>query len=136
MHIIEFTCIDLYSPIGEPNPPFNLILTLPPSGLGVLLSWERGYAFETVRFVITSLNTASLSYEESFTNEASISLTPTPGPMGRTCPLYEFTVQSENDFNCISRSRLKISQQTLIPTGKNVCVTRCLPHTKRNLSSS
>ena len=115
--------------IGEPSPPFDLIVTLPPRGLGVLLSWERGYALkgEMVMFVITSLNTASLSYEESVTNETSIYMTPPPGPMGRTCPLYEFTVLSENDFN---RSRSGVSQQTLIPTGKSklykrVCVREC-----------
>ena len=88
-----------------------------------MLSWEPGPALEgeVVVFVVTSLNNDTHFSNETLTNEASIFLAPPPS--GRVCPLYEFTVQSQNDFN---RSRSGVSQQTLIPTGEGMSDRRPL----------
>ena len=66
-------------------------------------------------FVVTSLNTDTLFSAEVLVNQTLITLAPPPS--GRGCPLYEFTVQSRNDFN---RSRSGVSQRIHIPTGEGL----------------
>ena len=107
--------IHLVTITGEPSPPTDLVLTLPPWGLGVILSWTPGFALigEEVSFVIVSEELGSGVITEFLTEESSSRFLPVSDTP--TCQRYRFTVYAENGF-----SRSGVSEEMLLPAGNVV----------------
>lgn len=100
--------------IGEPNPPTDLVVTLPTQGLVIALSWTPGPAVqgEEVTFVIVSKEVSSGITTESATNIPSAMLLPTTSVPA--CQNFNFTIHSVNGFG---RSGIGVSEVKLLPSG-------------------